>query len=118
MTFDPCIDSDREAHLNEALLAYVEARQAGAEPNRKQFLEAHPDLCSELEEFFAGQDELTRLAGALNEDELKGECCRFAEATASGNVGVLGDFRLVREIGKGGMGVVYEAEQVSLHRRV
>ena len=33
-------------------------------------------------------------------------------------VGTLGDFRLVREIGRGGMGVVYEAEQVSLRRRV
>jgi serine/threonine protein kinase/tetratricopeptide (TPR) repeat protein len=33
-------------------------------------------------------------------------------------LGVLGDYRLVREIGRGGMGTVYEADQISLHRRV
>ncbi|WP_372718337.1 protein kinase, partial [Novipirellula sp.] len=41
-----------------------------------------------------------------------------AESKDQGRAQQLGDFRLLREIGRGGMGVVFEAEQVSLHRRV
>jgi|GEM_PF-644362 len=40
------------------------------------------------------------------------------ETHSSDNLGVIGDFKIIREIGKGGMGTVYEAEQISLNRRV
>jgi serine/threonine protein kinase len=118
MTHDPNGDPDREGRLNEALLAYVEARQAGRAPDRGAFLAAHPDFRDELEEFFAGHDEVERLAVALRDGGEGRVQPRTATVESVPHVGELGDFRLLREVGRGGMGVVYEAEQVSLRRRV
>jgi serine/threonine protein kinase len=111
-------DLDREGRLNDVLLAYVEARQAGREPDRDRFLAAHPDFRAELAEFFAGHDEVERLAVALRDGGPRSAEPRAAAASPTSDIGELGDFRLLREVGRGGMGVVYEAEQISLRRRV
>ena len=66
-------------------------------------------------------DRLRELLPALR---LLADLSRSADGTfppADGAIdaasGTLGDFRLIREVGRGGMGVVYEAEQISLGRR-
>jgi serine/threonine-protein kinase len=46
------------------------------------------------------------------------ELARFERESLGNGPRVFGDFRIVREIGRGGMGIVYEAEQVGMSRRV
>jgi eukaryotic-like serine/threonine-protein kinase len=119
MPHEPSGDLDREERRNEVLLAYVEAIEAGHEPDRDQFLAAHPDLRPDLETFLAGHDQVARLTAPLRSSG-RGNTPATASPhrDAPAGIGELGDFRLLREVGRGGMGVVYEAEQISLRRRV
>jgi serine/threonine protein kinase len=105
------------------LLDYVEALEQGREPDRGQLLTAHPDLRPDLEAFLAGHDEVARLTAPLRAAG-RGDARDPVGPPRDGldgnppGLGDLGDFRLLREVGRGGMGVVYEAEQISLRRRV
>ena len=97
------LDAARDDRLNAVLLTLIKAMERGEIPDRQATLAAHPEFTAELEEFFAGRDCINRLANGI------------ANST---DLGVIGDFRLVREVGRGGMGIVYEAQQLSLDRCV
>jgi eukaryotic-like serine/threonine-protein kinase len=101
----------REDRRNHILLAYVEAIEAGHDPDRGQLLAAHPELREDLETFLASHDKVARLTAPLRD-------VRETPNAPAPSIGEIGDFRLLREVGRGGMGVVYEAEQISLRRRV
>ncbi|MFO0979135.1 MAG: serine/threonine-protein kinase [Planctomycetaceae bacterium] len=105
----------RSERLNEILLNYVEACEAGNTPARETVLNAHPDLHDELTLFFEERDRLQWFGNLLRDEQLDHE---QTPTPADPERGRLGDFRLIREVGRGGMGIVYEAEQISLGRRV
>ena len=94
---------DQASQLANVLDRYLADLQAGHQPDRQKLLAEHPDLASQLESCLSGIEFIHRASAPL---------------PLSGTPTQLGDFRILREVGRGGMGVVYEAEQVSLKRRV
>ncbi len=88
------------------------ASEAGRQPARDEFLGRHGAIAGVLAECMAG---LEIVHSAVYGD---GVAPGIAAEWGAAPPAELGDFRMVREIGRGGMGVVYEAEQVSLGRRV
>jgi serine/threonine protein kinase len=100
--------------LARALDAYLAAVQAGTPPDKDEFLARYPELAEDLEICLASLEFIRRAA-------VKPSSPMPDSSTPPGDgliTGVLGDFRILSEVGRGGMGVVYEAEQVSLGRRV
>ena len=107
--------------LVAAVQEYVAALEAGRRPNRRELLSRHPAIADELAACLDGLAFVHSAAG-----EIPGAAIAAARGGEDrGDAGLdpsaaqpLGDFRLVREIGRGGMGTVYEAVQLSLGRRV
>jgi serine/threonine protein kinase/tetratricopeptide (TPR) repeat protein len=100
--------------MAQALEEYLLAAEEGTAPPRDEFLARYPELADELDACLAALDFIGRAAEAP-----RAVAAGLADAQAPPEAsGQLGDFRLIREVGRGGMGVVYEAEQVSLGRRV
>ena len=101
----------------QAVEAYLAARDAGALPDREEWLARYPELAPALARCLDGLEFLHRAAPRPG----RSAPVPPADATPAAELDLaapLGDFRLVRELGRGGMGVVYEAEQLSLGRRV
>lgn len=91
---------------------YLEQLEAGQCPDRESFLSHYPEIAKEL----AGQLEALEFLH-FTAPQLTDANASAAEQEISARA-TLGDFRLIKPIGRGGIGIVYEAEQLSLGRRV
>jgi serine/threonine protein kinase/Flp pilus assembly protein TadD len=99
-------DGGREGVLADAVGEFMAEVRAGRSPSVEDYSRRHPEIAEDLRRILPGMALLVPGNGSP------------AGAGGEGPTGTLGDYRLVREVGRGGMGVVYEAEQISLSRRV
>jgi serine/threonine protein kinase/WD40 repeat protein len=101
-----------ESGVVAAVQDYLAALEAGHRPDRASFMARYPALSGALAEVLDGLEFMHSAASRMLP-------VSEPESASQPALGIpLGDFRLLREIGRGGMGVVYEAEQISLGRRV
>lgn len=115
LTESSSLTADQSARLERILEDYLKALEQGLHPEPIAIIQQHPDIAEPLQEYLTKIEALHRTALGLSGSQVGLEDFFVGEVPTCES---LGDFRLLREIGRGGMGVVYEAEQLSLGRRV
>lgn len=111
----------REDRLADVLREYFESVDAGARSDWRGLIPRYPDLAEDIEEFFRNHENLRCWTTPEKVDD---SCATPTQVGSFSTRWILslpyrmGDYELLEEIGRGGMGVIYRAIQQSLNRTV
>jgi serine/threonine protein kinase len=108
--------ADQRELLERLAEEFVRRYRSGERPSLTEYVAAYPEHAAEIRELFPALVVMEELAPS--NDNMAGAVVAGPAARPAGLTEQVGDFRLLHEIGRGGMGVVYEAEQLSLDRHV
>ena len=108
------MSSDPDARLDGLMQSFMDRQRRGERPSAEEYAARHPDLAEAIRDVFPALEVMEEFGSVAS--------------PATGTLGAtiphgpvpeqLGDFRVLREVGRGGMGIVYEAVQESLGRHV
>ena len=94
---------------------FVRRREAGEQPSIGDYTSKYPELADDIRDFF---EAINIVRNLKREDLSPSEKPTGPSGSAHRKIPDIDDYRIVREIARGGMGIVYEARQISLDRQV
>ncbi len=105
------LDASHPSKLDLLATEYVNLLRTGSPLSVKEFAAQHPENSEAITQLFPAIASIEGLRNAKKPEPPSLNGKNFDSK-------VLGDFRIVKEIGRGGMGIVFLAEQISLGREI
>ncbi len=116
---DPPPSSEERDPVEVLAEEFVSRHRSGERPPLAEYTERHPALADRIRRLFPTLLLLEGFQGGGSDNTPQAEATNpQAPLVSHAPPQRLGDFTILREVGRGGMGVVYEAMQETLGRRV